>query len=119
MGGGPAAETARTPRCVAGAGACPPEDCGGPAGYAELGRTLAGRMTDEKRDLHLSVRRCFGKAGPPLPRAADPRCRPSRRVAADGSARRGRSGRWLWRSQLHPDLLCNVSILFSPVLGVI
>ncbi|WP_082741854.1 IS1096 element passenger TnpR family protein [Burkholderia sp. MSMB1072] len=51
MGGGPAAETARTPRCVAGAGACPPEDCGGPAGYAELGRTLAGRMTDEKRDL--------------------------------------------------------------------
>ncbi|WP_321933044.1 IS1096 element passenger TnpR family protein [Burkholderia cenocepacia] len=39
------------PRCVAGAGACPPEDCGGPAGYAQLERTLAGRMTDEKRAL--------------------------------------------------------------------
>jgi len=42
------AEPLRTRRCVAGAGACPPEGCGGPAGYARLVRTLAGRMTDEK-----------------------------------------------------------------------
>ncbi|WP_260430220.1 plasmid pRiA4b ORF-3 family protein [Burkholderia cenocepacia] len=48
---GPAAAGTRMPRCVAGAGACPPEDCGGPAGYAQLLRTLAGRMTDEKREL--------------------------------------------------------------------
>ncbi|WP_179255532.1 plasmid pRiA4b ORF-3 family protein [Burkholderia sp. HI2714] len=48
---GPAHPRARTPRCVAGAGACPPEDCGGPAGYAQLVRTLAGRMTDAKRAL--------------------------------------------------------------------
>ncbi|RQX90210.1 plasmid pRiA4b ORF-3 family protein [Burkholderia stagnalis] len=46
-----AAPTVRYPRCVAGAGACPPEECGGPAGYAQLVRTLAGRMTEEKRDL--------------------------------------------------------------------
>ncbi|WP_330999246.1 IS1096 element passenger TnpR family protein [Burkholderia cepacia] len=48
---GPAAAGARYPRCVAGTGACPPEDCGGPAGYAQLVRTLAGRMTDDKREL--------------------------------------------------------------------
>lgn len=48
---GPAALGTRYPRCVAGAGACPPEDCGGPAGYAQLVRTLAGRITDEKREL--------------------------------------------------------------------
>jgi hypothetical protein len=39
------------PRCVAGRHACPPEDCGGPPGYAHLLRTLAGRMTAAKREL--------------------------------------------------------------------
>ncbi|WP_311767237.1 IS1096 element passenger TnpR family protein [Burkholderia stagnalis] len=48
---GPVAAGTRYPRCVTGAGACPPEDCGGPVGYAQLVRTLAGRMTDEKREL--------------------------------------------------------------------
>ncbi|NTY41772.1 plasmid pRiA4b ORF-3 family protein [Burkholderia diffusa] len=48
---GPAAAATRYPRCVAGAGACPPEECGGPAGYMQLLRTLAGRMTDAKREL--------------------------------------------------------------------
>ncbi|VWD40299.1 plasmid pRiA4b ORF-3 family protein [Burkholderia contaminans] len=47
----PASPTTHYPRCVAGARACPPEDCGGPAGYAQLLRTLAGRMTDDKREL--------------------------------------------------------------------
>lgn len=29
------------PACIAGKGACPPEDCGGPRGYADLKETLA------------------------------------------------------------------------------
>jgi hypothetical protein len=32
---------AQLPTCIAGKGACPPEDCGGPWGYADLKETLA------------------------------------------------------------------------------
>jgi len=32
----PADESRTYPRCVSGEGRCPPEDCGGPHGYAEL-----------------------------------------------------------------------------------
>ncbi|WP_419690732.1 IS1096 element passenger TnpR family protein [Burkholderia theae] len=45
----PAAVGVRYPRWVAGAEACPPEDCGGPAGYAQLVRTLAGRISEVRR----------------------------------------------------------------------
>ena len=31
------------PHCVAGRHACPPEDCGGPWGYMDMVKTLAGR----------------------------------------------------------------------------
>jgi len=37
---------ARYPRCVAGKGACPPEDCGGPWGYADLRALLADPTAD-------------------------------------------------------------------------
>jgi len=37
----PAAEAGRLPRCLAGEGACPPEDCGGVEGYALLLASLA------------------------------------------------------------------------------
>jgi len=39
------------PVCVAGEGACPPEDCGGPWGYARLREVLADRADEEHEDL--------------------------------------------------------------------
>jgi hypothetical protein len=40
------------PRCLAGKRACPPEDCGGPSGYAELLRQL-GDPSDEEHEAML------------------------------------------------------------------
>jgi Plasmid pRiA4b ORF-3-like protein len=37
----------RLPACVAGKGACPPEDCGGAWGYADLRDTLANPASEE------------------------------------------------------------------------
>ena len=49
---GAAADAATVyPECIAGEGACPPEDCGGPGGFAELKELLAGPRS-------LEVRRC-------------------------------------------------------------
>lgn len=45
------------PRCVAGANACPPEDCGGPHGYDELRRILADPSDPE----HAAMRRWAGR----------------------------------------------------------
>lgn len=39
------------PRCVAGGSACPPEDCGGPWGFADLLKTLAGPRKARRREL--------------------------------------------------------------------
>ena len=39
------------PLCLAGRGACPPEDCGGPPGYAELLRALADPSHADHDDL--------------------------------------------------------------------
>ena len=40
------------PRCLAGARACPPEDCGGPPGYAHLLEVVADRNHEEHEELH-------------------------------------------------------------------
>jgi hypothetical protein len=45
------------PRCIAGANACPPEDCGGPHGYEELRRILA----DPDDPDHAAMRRWAGR----------------------------------------------------------
>lgn len=42
---------AQYPRCVSGRNACPPEDCGGTAGYRSVLRVLAGRRNARRREL--------------------------------------------------------------------
>ncbi|MBV8539881.1 MAG: plasmid pRiA4b ORF-3 family protein [Pseudonocardiales bacterium] len=39
------------PRCIGGGGACPPEDCGGPPGYAQLREVLADPGDEEHDDM--------------------------------------------------------------------
>jgi Plasmid pRiA4b ORF-3-like protein len=42
---------AQIPACLAGKGACPPEDCGGPWGYADLKETLDDPRHDDHADM--------------------------------------------------------------------
>jgi Plasmid pRiA4b ORF-3-like protein len=46
-----AADGANYPACVAGEGACPPEDCGGSYGFAELKALLAGPPSAEREEM--------------------------------------------------------------------
>jgi hypothetical protein len=39
------------PYCLAGKGACPPDDCGGPWGYAELKETIADPADEQHQEL--------------------------------------------------------------------
>jgi hypothetical protein len=39
------------PACTGGEGACPPEDCGGPGGFADLKDTLAGPPGSEREEM--------------------------------------------------------------------
>jgi hypothetical protein len=58
------------PRCTAGAGDCPPEDCGGPWGYRELLRELGSwaALEEARADNALVAQRLldWGHGGPPL-----------------------------------------------------
>lgn len=47
---GPALQGEALPSCVAGKGACPPEDCGGPWGYAALKEALADPAHEDHLD---------------------------------------------------------------------
>ena len=67
------------PRCVAGARACPPEDCGGPRGYAELLATIA----DPAHEEHESTLRWLGGR-------FDPEAFDARRVRFDNPKKRWR-----------------------------
>jgi hypothetical protein len=53
--------TGRTPRCVDGARACPPEDCGGIDGYA----TLVAAMRDRSHPEHAHFRDWLGRTFEP------------------------------------------------------
>jgi Plasmid pRiA4b ORF-3-like protein len=39
------------PECTGGEGACPPEDCGGPGGFADLKELLAGPPSPEREEM--------------------------------------------------------------------
>lgn len=39
------------PACTGGEGACPPEDCGGPGGFADLKELLAGQPSPERDEM--------------------------------------------------------------------
>jgi hypothetical protein len=47
----PAGDDLASPTCLDGAGACPPEDCGGPPGYEHLRRVLADPTDGQHEEL--------------------------------------------------------------------
>lgn len=67
------------PRCLSGQHACPPEDCGGPGGYAELLETIADPTGEE----YASTMEWLGGA-------FDPKAFSARRVRFDNPEKRWR-----------------------------
>ena len=47
----PAQQDVHYPRCIKGKGACPPEDCGGPWGYANLLEAIKNPKHEEHKEL--------------------------------------------------------------------
>src|SRR5690606_37373724 len=60
------------PRCVAGARACPPEDCGGPGGYEELVQVLADPKYPERGSVNAWLREHVKNYHPYRPDHFDP-----------------------------------------------
>jgi hypothetical protein len=62
----PPTPTQRYPVCSAGAGDCPPEDCGGPAGYQDLCAEATATVWEARDDLLLVAERllAFYDGGP-------------------------------------------------------
>jgi hypothetical protein len=56
---GERAERTKCPRCLAGEGACPPEDCGGTSGYANLMEIMAQRNHPERESWRVWLGRPF------------------------------------------------------------
>jgi len=52
----------RCTACIAGEGACPPEDCGGPGGFAELKGLLAGPPSPEHEEMRVWAGEDYGPA---------------------------------------------------------
>lgn len=51
------------PECIAGEGACPPEDCGGPGGFADLKELLAGPPSPEREEMRAWAGEQYDPAG--------------------------------------------------------
>ena len=76
----PAEKPEQSPQCLDGAGACPPEDCGGPAGYAEFLRAIRKPGSPRGGELLDWVGGSF-----------DPRCFAAQDVVFDDP-----DARWAW-----------------------
>jgi Plasmid pRiA4b ORF-3-like protein len=50
------------PACIAGEGACPPEDCGGPGGFAELKKLLTGPPSPERKEMRVWAGEDYNRA---------------------------------------------------------
>ncbi len=54
----------KIPRCIGGANACPPEDCGGPLGFADLKSIIAKPKSKNFREMSLWLERYYPNYDP-------------------------------------------------------